>query len=99
MNRDYNRHKHHASEYIKFDLDDAEATPLQSTATATNSEGDRPSEFFFMSFGSGSSGNSAYLGTFTSGILIDAGVDLDHVFGDLQRNGVFPQAVKGIIIT
>ncbi|MBP3737843.1 MAG: MBL fold metallo-hydrolase [Muribaculaceae bacterium] len=99
MNRDYNRHKHRASEYIKFEQDDAEATPMTQPQPEVDGEGGKPSDYFFMSFGSGSSGNSAYLGTFKSGILIDAGVDLDHVFGDLQRNGVFPQAVKGIILT
>ena len=53
----------------------------------------------FVSFGSGSSGNCAYLGTEHSGILIDAGVDMDKVFSDLQKNGVKPEMVKGIIIT
>ncbi len=53
----------------------------------------------FVSFGSGSSGNCAYLGSEHSGILIDAGVEMDKVFSELQKNGVKPEMVKGIIIT
>ena len=39
----------------------------------------------FVSFGSGSSGNCAYLGTEHSGILIDAGVDMDKVFSQAKE--------------
>ncbi|MBP5498212.1 MAG: MBL fold metallo-hydrolase [Muribaculaceae bacterium] len=53
----------------------------------------------FVSFGSGSSGNCAYLGTAGSGILIDAGVDMDLVFKHLEENGVSPQMVKAILLT
>ena len=100
MNRDYSKHKHRASEYISFYFDD-EPTPAAETPTSqpASREGEKPSDYGFISFGSGSSGNCAYLGTFDSGILIDAGIDLDQVFGELQRNGVFPSAVKGIILT
>ena len=53
----------------------------------------------FMSFGSGSSGNCSYLGNDDGGILIDAGVDSDFVFKSLQKNGISPEMVKGIILT
>jgi hypothetical protein len=53
----------------------------------------------FASFGSGSSGNCAYLGNNREGILIDAGVDMKHVFQDLAHNGITPRMVKGIILT
>jgi len=53
----------------------------------------------FMSLGSGSSGNCAYLGTPTGGILIDAGVDHELVMDTLARNGILPQHIKGIILT
>ncbi len=99
MNRDYNKHKHRASEYITFDFDDVDTTQPTPDPQPVSGEGDKPSDFGFISFGSGSSGNCAYLGTFDAGILIDAGIDVDMVFGELQRNGVFPQAVKGIILT
>lgn len=53
----------------------------------------------FASFGSGSSGNCAYLGNDREGILIDAGVDHEKVFKTLAQNGISPAMVKGIILT
>ncbi len=53
----------------------------------------------FITFGSGSSGNCAYLGTPSGGILIDAGVDADTVTRGLRDHGINPKAVKGIILT
>lgn len=53
----------------------------------------------FISFGSGSSGNCSYLGNNEQGILIDAGIDPEKVFPVLQRNGISPHAVKGIVLT
>lgn len=53
----------------------------------------------FISFGSGSSGNCAYLGTSRAGILIDAGVDAAKVFDTLALNGVTPDMVKGVCLT
>ena len=72
----------------------------------------------FMSLGSGSSGNCAYLGTPRGGILIDAGIrepvkyhrkkknperqdviTLDQAFAELERNGVSPEMIKGVLLT
>ena len=72
----------------------------------------------FMSFGSGSSGNCAYLGTPRGGILIDAGIrepvkyhrkkknperqdvyTFDQALAELERNGVSPDMVKGVLLT
>lgn len=53
----------------------------------------------FVSFGSGSSGNCSYLGNENSGVLIDAGIDPEHVFKDLLHNGVTPEMIKGIVLT
>ncbi len=53
----------------------------------------------FISFGSGSSGNSSYVGTDSCGVLFDAGVDMDQVFKTLAANGVSPEMVKGICLT
>ncbi|MBO7609858.1 MAG: MBL fold metallo-hydrolase [Muribaculaceae bacterium] len=100
MNHNKDKYRHRASEYIKFDYDDTEPTTIDSQVQETSpAVGERRGENLFMSFGSGSSGNCAYLGTFTSGILIDAGIDIDHVFDVLKLNGIFPYAVKGIILT
>lgn len=53
----------------------------------------------FISFGSGSSGNCAYIGDDTSGFLIDAGVEMDKVADELKRNGIDIRTVKGIVLT
>lgn len=53
----------------------------------------------FISFGSGSSGNCAYIGDDNSGILIDAGVEISKVTDELSRNGIRMEAVKGIVLT
>lgn len=53
----------------------------------------------FISFGSGSSGNCAYLGNGRFGILIDAGVDPSKIYAELDRNGIDPNTIGGIILT
>ena len=53
----------------------------------------------FISFGSGSSGNCAYIGDGDSGFLIDAGVDCHKVEIELKRNGIDMKSVKGIVLT
>ncbi|MDE6288082.1 MAG: MBL fold metallo-hydrolase [Muribaculaceae bacterium] len=53
----------------------------------------------FMSFGSGSSGNCAYIGTPENGLLIDAGVDNKKVIAELERNGIDIATVHGIFLT
>jgi phosphoribosyl 1,2-cyclic phosphodiesterase len=55
--------------------------------------------FNFVSFGSGSSGNCAFLGNENGGVLIDAGVDPEHVYRDLDANGIRLSKVKGILLT
>lgn len=64
----------------------------------------RPSALRFISFGSGSSGNCAYLGYEdkdgkTTGILIDAGVDPKIVYKTLKENNIDPRAIAGILLT
>lgn len=53
----------------------------------------------FMSLGSGSSGNCAYIGTPECGLLIDAGVDNNFVKAELARNGIDIRTIRGILIT
>ena len=53
----------------------------------------------FVSFGSGSSGNCAFVGSLRCGVLVDAGVDPDKVQAGLKANGIDPARVAGIIIT
>lgn len=53
----------------------------------------------FISFGSGSSGNCAYVGTERGGVLIDAGVDNNYVTSELLRNGIDIESIAGILLT
>lgn len=61
---------------------------------------DNPSSHLhFISFGSGSSGNSCYIGTPKGGIIVDAGVAPDTISAELARNGVRMNMVKGLLLT
>jgi len=85
---------------IFFDLDDEEPeAPIVEQPKAPVKPLNSDDSLRFISFGSGSSGNCAYLGTSQRGILIDAGVDPEKVFDDLARNGIAPTCVKGVILT
>lgn len=53
----------------------------------------------FISFGSGSSGNCAYLGDERGGVLIDAGVEPDKVREALNFHGLSMKDVKGVCLT
>lgn len=53
----------------------------------------------YISFGSGSSGNSCYIGTKKGGVIIDAGVKADEIEKILASNGVPMSMVKGLLLT
>lgn len=59
----------------------------------------REEPLLFISFGSGSSGNCAYLGTRGCGILIDAGVDAEAVERAMEANGLSMANVRGVLLT
>lgn len=59
----------------------------------------RPETLRFISFGSGSSGNCAYIGCEDGGLLIDAGVDYHIVEKGMRDNGIDPKSIAGIILT
>ncbi|MCM1029470.1 MAG: MBL fold metallo-hydrolase [Pseudoflavonifractor sp.] len=59
----------------------------------------REEPLLFISFGSGSSGNCAYLGTRREGILIDAGVDPAFVEKEMSANSLSMANVRGILLT
>ena len=58
-----------------------------------------PRPLFFCSFGSGSSGNSCYVGSKEGGLIIDAGVRDEDIERGLDANGVSMKNVKGILLT
>lgn len=76
--------------------DDVPSQPEPSTPVKPINTDDH---LCFVSFGSGSSGNCAYIGNEYSGVLIDAGIDVDKVFDALKFNGITPEMVKGIVLT
>ena len=99
---------------ILFDIDDSPLQAEENPATPSIEDLNRESvlkrkaeeaamktqqSMRFISLGSGSSGNCAYIGTETQGVLIDAGVDGKKVFASLADNGIKPEMVKGVILT
>ena len=106
---------------ISFDVDGDDTPDAQASVEAKTKPPVRTGEgkgLCFISFGSGSSGNCAYLGTPRGGILIDAGIrepvkyhrkkknpdnqvaiTLDQALAELERNGVTPDMVKGVLLT
>ena len=84
---------------MKFKRRLAEADQPDLFQIADNGEADTPEpqlrpsheQLRFISFGSGSSGNCAYIGTESCGLLIDAGVDNNRVVTELAANAISPQ--------
>lgn len=60
-----------------------------------------PSErlLYYVSFGSGSSGNSCYIGTSKGGIIIDAGIKADEIESKVRANGIDMKNIHGILLT
>lgn len=54
---------------------------------------------YYISFGSGSSGNSCYLGTKNGGIIIDAGIRADEIESKIKANGIDIKKISGILLT
>lgn len=71
----------------------AESVELDATQLS------EPDTIVLISFGSGSSGNSAYIGDRDGGVLIDAGVDMDKVREGLRANGLSLNHIKGVCLT
>lgn len=102
-NNKYRQQRHGDSRWIdKYAIDDNDFNNDDSQHeqhTLPQDDSDMWSGLQFVSFGSGSSGNCAFLGTENGGVLIDAGVDPDHVCHDLAANGINISKVKGILLT
>lgn len=54
---------------------------------------------YYMSFGSGSSGNSYYIGTRRGGVIVDVGVRAEIIADNLKRVGIGMDRVKGVLLT
>lgn len=53
----------------------------------------------YISFGSGSSGNSCYIGTDRGGVIVDAGVPADMIENVLRIHGISMRKVRGLLLT
>ncbi len=78
------------------DTHDIADVSLVRDEVALNPGGDK---IFYMSFGSGSSGNCTYIGDRECGFLVDAGIDGERVERALLVNGIGMEQVKGIFLT
>ncbi|MCM1449903.1 MAG: MBL fold metallo-hydrolase [Clostridiales bacterium] len=77
---------------------------LQQRRVATmtpplSTPGDNDDKVFYISFGSGSSGNCTFVGTRKAALLIDAGIDDRKVEAELTRNRLSMDTIQGIILT
>ena len=58
-----------------------------------------PKPLYFCSFGSGSSGNSCYIGSAEGGLIVDVGIRAEELERGLASNGVSMRHVKGVLLT
>lgn len=90
--------------------DDAKKKEEEARQRKINEEGEafapvdrslltHPDNICFISFGSGSSGNSSYIGDSQGGFIIDAGIDIKTVESVMHRNGLSLDMIKGICLT
>lgn len=75
------------------------AEPRYVNELAIGDEDTSLDKLHFISFGSGSSGNSCYIGTPSGGIVIDAGIRSDIIEDTLRNHGVDMRHVKGLLLT
>lgn len=95
-------------DFVDIDRPDIAGDLIDNALRQTDSDSDIPEivdaitpqqTLKFISFGSGSSGNCAYIGTEQGGLLIDAGVDNTFVTDQLLHNGIDIEQIHGIILT
>ena len=54
---------------------------------------------YYISFGSGSSGNSCYIGTSRGGVIVDAGIKAEEIEAKIRANGIDMKNVSGVLLT
>lgn len=82
----------------------AQQTPAQGSELEINTDDRRADQahrryLHYISFGSGSSGNSCYVGNSKGGVIIDAGIRADQIEDILRRHGVNMKHVRALILT
>lgn len=78
---------------------DPDPLPEEPFEPLTPDTAHRPDPIYFISFGSGSSGNCSYIGDKRSGFLIDAGIEGKYVEDTLMSHGISMERVRGICLT
>lgn len=89
-------HASQAERRVTRDMPDAMPLDEMEVEPGETSAADR---LHFISFGSGSSGNSCYIGNAEGGVIIDAGLRADVIEDALRRNGVSMKLVKALLLT
>lgn len=91
---------------LPFEWDDEPQQPLHRSVydkIAIPSEQPVPEKkdglLYYISFGSGSSGNSCYVGTSNGGVIIDAGIRADDIEAKIKANGIDIRKVCGVLLT
>lgn len=84
---------------LPFDFDTPESLEAETKRSA-NSPADPSSRLLrYISFGSGSSGNSCYIGSQRGGIIIDAGVKADIIEQTLADCGIRMNSIGALLLT
>ena len=68
-------------------------------ASAPTAPDKLPKPLYFCSFGSGSSGNSCYVGSAEGGLIVDVGIRAEELERGLAAQGVSMSNVKGVLLT
>ena len=68
-------------------------------ASAPTAPAKLPKPLYFCSFGSGSSGNSCYVGSAEGGLIVDVGIRAEELERGLAAQGVSMSNVKGVLLT
>lgn len=74
-------------------------TDLELSAEKRAAGNDVDNRMYYVSLGSGSSGNSCYIGTSDGGVIIDAGIKTEDIERRLLENGIPMSKVKGLFLT
>lgn len=89
----------------KIYFDDQPELPFEEwgnpydTASEPEAPSLAPKPLYFCSFGSGSSGNSCYIGSREGGLIVDVGIRTEDLERGLAANGVSMHHVKGVLLT
>lgn len=93
--------------FEEFEEEDVEAEENSSYGTVETDlmesretgVADGQERLHFISFGSGSSGNSCYIGTDKMGLIVDAGIRADKIEEKMKSAGLSMSHVKALLLT